>query len=161
MGLDSAGTNGHRSLLNPRYDFDSCGVGFVATLHARPSHETLRLALIALGRLAHRGAIAADGKSSDGVGVLTAVPRRFLLRETSLTPANEQPLAVGMLFLPRNEDVRREEQEQFSASLGEQGLQILGWRDVPVNRDVLGEIALACLPAIQQALVTERTEGHR
>jgi hypothetical protein len=63
------------SLLDPRFDSDSCGVGFVAQLSAEPSHTVLTHALTALARLAHRGAVAADGKSSDGVGVTTAIPR--------------------------------------------------------------------------------------
>ncbi len=67
------------TLLDPRFDHDSCGVGFVATLRNIPSHEILTQALTALARLAHRGAIAADGKSSDGVGIMTAIPREFLL----------------------------------------------------------------------------------
>src|ERR1700750_2026711 len=71
-----------RSLLDPRFDSDSCGVGFVAQLSAEPSHSILKRALTALARLAHRGAVAADGKSSDGVGVTTAIPRAWLLRET-------------------------------------------------------------------------------
>src|SRR5271157_1320332 len=70
------------SLLDPRFDSDSCGVGFVAQLSAEPSHRILAHALTALGRLEHRGAVAADGKSSDGVGVTTAIPRDWLLART-------------------------------------------------------------------------------
>src|ERR1700694_2299422 len=69
------------SLIDPRFDSDSCGVGFVAQLSAVPSHEILGKALTALARLAHRGAVAADGKSSDGVGVTTAIPRTWLLKQ--------------------------------------------------------------------------------
>src|SRR5436305_14419328 len=70
------------SLIDPRFDFDSCGVGFVAQLSAEPSHQILRHALTALPRLEHRGAVAADGKSSDGVGVTTAIPREWLLQQS-------------------------------------------------------------------------------
>src|ERR1017187_10174925 len=73
------------SLLDPRFDSESCGVGFVAQLSAEPSHTVLTHALTALARLAHRGAVAADGKSSDGVGVTTAVPRAWLLAQAGLT----------------------------------------------------------------------------
>src|ERR1700685_3111208 len=88
------------SLIDPRFDQDSCGVGFVATLRNQPSHEILSQALTALARLAHRGAIAADGKSSDGVGIMTAVPRQFLLDSTGVSLDAEQPLAVGVVFFP-------------------------------------------------------------
>src|SRR6201996_4948203 len=86
------------SLVDPRFDQDSCGVGFVATLRNQPSHEILTQALTALSRLAHRGAIAADGKSSDGVGIMTAVPRDFLLASTGITLPATAPLAVGVIF---------------------------------------------------------------
>src|ERR1035437_1309645 len=88
------------SLLDPRFDADSCGVGFVAQLSAEPSHAILAHALTALARLAHRGAGAADGKSSDGVGVTTTIPRAWLLGETGVTLSDEEPLGVAVLFLP-------------------------------------------------------------
>jgi glutamate synthase (NADPH/NADH) large chain len=136
-------------------------VGFVATLHGQSDHEILRLALTALGRLAHRGAIAADGKSSDGVGVQTAVPRNFLLSQTGITLRPDQPLAVGMLFLPQNEEHAQRDGQRFKACMSARGLEWLGWRDVPISRDVLGELALACLPVVRMALMTtsEGTNG--
>src|SRR5215467_2975646 len=73
------------SLVDERFDHDSCGVGFVAAVNGAPSHEILQQALTALSRLAHRGATAADGKSSDGVGVTTAVPRTLLLEEAGIS----------------------------------------------------------------------------
>ena len=90
------------NLLDPRFDHDSCGVGFVATLRNQPTHEILTQALTALARLAHRGAIAADGKSSDGVGIMTAIPREFLLASTGHSLSASQPLAVGVVFFPAN-----------------------------------------------------------
>src|SRR5947209_4762154 len=82
------------SLLDERFDHDSCGVGFVASIQAEPSHEILAHALTALARLAHRGATAADGKSSDGVGILTAVPREFLIRSENLSLSPSKTLGV-------------------------------------------------------------------
>src|SRR6201996_9709163 len=86
-----------KSLVDPRFDFDSCGVGFVARLTGEPSHAILQHALTALSRLEHRGAVAADGKSSDGVGVMTAVPRELLLAETGIALKPEEALGVGMV----------------------------------------------------------------
>ena len=88
------------NLLDPRFDHDSCGVGFVATLRNQPTHEILTQALTALARLAHRGAIAADGKSSDGVGIMTAIPRDFLLASIGLSLEAGKPLGVGVVFFP-------------------------------------------------------------
>src|SRR3569833_2637296 len=80
-----------KSLIDERFDHDSCGVGFVASVDAIATHTILEQALTALSRLAHRGAIAADGKSSDGVGILTAVPRELLLKATGVTLPADQP----------------------------------------------------------------------
>src|SRR5580704_10954812 len=91
------------SLLDQRFDQDSCGVGFVASVQSHSTHLILQQALTALSRLAHRGATAADGKSSDGVGVMTAIPRALLTRVANLTLNNSQLLGVGMLLLPPEE----------------------------------------------------------
>jgi glutamate synthase (ferredoxin) len=152
MGRSSS--SGGQNLLNSRFDHESCGVGFVATLHGRSEHEILRLTLTALGRLAHRGAIAADGKSSDGVGIQTAVPRNFLLSQTRMFLRPGQPLAVGMLFFPQDEHQAQLDAQRFKAAIYAQGFEWLAWRDVPIAREVLGEIALACMPVIRMALMT-------
>jgi len=153
MGCSSFSSGGG-NLVSSRFDHDSCGVGFVATLHGQSDHEILRLALTALGRLAHRGAIAADGKSSDGVGIQTAVPRNYLLTQTRFILRPEQPFAVGMLFLPQDEEQAQRDAQRFKACIYAQGFEWLGWRDVPVAREVLGEIAASSLPVIRQALMT-------
>src|SRR6202048_1913628 len=88
------------SLLDDSFDRDACGVGFVASTNAVASHVILQQALTALARLAHRGATAADGKSSDGVGVMTAIPRALLVKATNLAIRENQLLGVGMVLLP-------------------------------------------------------------
>ena len=143
-----------RTLLNPRFDHESCGVGFVATLRRASNHDILRLALTALARLAHRGAVAADRKSSDGVGILAAVPRSFLLRQTGIALPPERPLAVGMLFLPQDEAAAVRDAARFEECIASHGLQWLAWRDAPTRRGVLGQLALASVPIIRQALIT-------
>src|ERR1700722_4943058 len=87
------------NLLDSRFDQDSCGVGFVAQLSGDPSHEILQHALTALARLEHRGAVAADGKSSDGVGVMTAIPRDILLSPLGIELDHSKPLGVAVVFL--------------------------------------------------------------
>jgi glutamate synthase (NADPH/NADH) large chain len=137
------------SLIDPRFEHDSCGVGFVATTTAVPSHAILTDALTALARLAHRGAVASDGKSSDGVGITAAIPRELLLRAMKINLEPSKLLGVGMLFL---------EGEKTCAVLDEclqnHGFYLLGWRDVPVRPETLGEIALGTMPVIKQVLVT-------
>src|SRR6202522_3368100 len=145
------------NLLDSRFDHDSCGVGFVATLRNQPSHEILTQALTALARLAHRGAIAADGKSSDGVGIMTGIPREFLLAATGLSLQPSQPLAVGVIFFPSEAGLGQQALEQ---ALTAQGLEVLGWRVVPTREEVLGEIALSSIPVIRHLLVTASNADH-
>ncbi len=141
-----------RSLIDARFDQDSCGVGFVATTTGVSSHEIVQHALTALGRLAHRGATASDGKSSDGVGLMTAIPRDLLLRSAGLELAEGRDLAVGMVFLPEGETRMQAALERCLAS---HDLELLGWREVPVNTAALGEIALGAMPRILQAFVAD------
>src|SRR3984893_2355645 len=140
------------SLIDERFDHDSCGVGFVASVDGRPSHEILQQALTALARLAHRGATAADGKSSDGVGVMTAIPRAVILRDAGVSLADDQLLGVGMVLVPQ-EETRVE--ELLARCLASHDLSVIKWRDVPVHIDCLGEIALSTMPRIRQVLVVD------
>src|SRR5215210_3925963 len=86
-----------RGLYDPRFEHDACGIGFVTRLSGEPSHEIVRMALTAVGNMAHRGGVAADGKSGDGAGVLAQIPRRLFSHELRLRGI-ERPvddLAVG------------------------------------------------------------------
>jgi glutamate synthase (ferredoxin) len=144
-----------RGLYDPRFEHDACGIGFVAQLSGAPSHDILRMALTAVGNMAHRGGIAADGKSGDGAGVLTQIPRAFFARELERLGIDYpiDDLAVGMCFLPRDASQREASRQLMAAGLERYGLVLLGWRAVPVNGDALGERARASQPAIEQALV--------
>ena len=139
------------SLVDPRFEHEACGVGFVATLSNRPSHDILEKALTALARLEHRGAIAADGKSSDGIGITTAIPRNFLLASTGVILDVSQPLAVGVVFFPPH---TTESHVEFEQALADRSLKVLAWRDVPTRPEILGEIALSTLPVIRHVLIT-------
>ena len=107
----------------------------MAQLSAEPSHSILDHALTALARLEHRGAVAADGKSSDGVGVTTAIPRAWLLAQTGLTLGVERPLGVGVVFLPAED---AEQRVEIESALKTQSIDVLTWRAVPVRPEVLG-----------------------
>src|SRR5215475_5618471 len=127
-------------LLNSRFEHESCGVGFVATLHGRSEHEILRLTLTALGRLAHRGAVAADGKSSDGVGIMTQIPRSFLLRAAGLSLKSDRSLAVAVCFFPADRDPVPA-QKAFEEALKAQRCRLMAWREVPTHPEHLGQQA--------------------
>ena len=138
------------TLVDPRLDRESCGVGFVAQLSGQPSREILNHALTALSRLEHRGAVAADGKSSDGVGVTTAVPRNWLLAQAGIKLPPSSAFGVAVVFLPDDDAVQRQE---IDSALTAQDCRILAWRPVPVRPEVLGEIANSSRPAIWHVLI--------
>jgi glutamate synthase (ferredoxin) len=146
--------NVQQGLYDPRFEHDSCGVGFVARVSGAPSRELLNMGLEALSRLAHRGAVAADGRSGDGAGVTTAIPIRLLehfLREAGIEIDSRSRLALGMLFVSVDELVRAA--ETLDSALQLEGLKLLCWREVPVNLEALGQTALASMPVIRQAIV--------
>ncbi|MGH9583141.1 MAG: glutamate synthase central domain-containing protein, partial [Bryobacteraceae bacterium] len=122
----------------------------MATLTNQPSHDILEKALTALARLEHRGAIASDGKSSDGIGITTGIPRNFLLAESGVALAAEKPLAVGVVFFSKT----GESHAAIEKALAAQSLTVLAWRDVPTRPEILGEIALSTMPVIRQVLIT-------
>ena len=142
-------------LYDPLDEHDACGVGFVANVSGRATHQIVESALEALCNLTHRGAIDADGRTGDGAGLLTQLPLRFFRREAErLGQRPEDELAVGMFFLPRDEGAAgrcRQITLQVSESYG---LAPLGWRQVPVDENELGSKALATAPRIEQLLVT-------
>ena len=133
-------------------DHDACGTGFIAQLGHEASHEVVERGLVALQRLSHRGGIDADGTSGDGAGLMTSIPESFLRRVAGeLGIALPACFGVGMLFLP-SEDQARVRQEIESVAR-EMSLKCLGWREVPVNRAVLGAMAQKTLPSIQQCFL--------
>ena len=145
------------SLIDPRFDTDSCGVGFVASVAGESSHTIVAHALTALARLAHRGATAADGKSSDGVGLMTRIPRELLLKDARIALAADRILGVGVVFLPVDET--RAEQV-LQRCLASHDLEVLGWREVPTCADALGPIALGTMPRIRQVLIADKLDGE-
>ncbi len=154
-GARPSQANAPEDLLDPRFEHDSCGVGFVASTSRAGQaivHPILQHALTALARLAHRGAVAADGASSDGVGIMTGVPRVLLLDATGMSLRDDEPLGVGMLFAPADD---AEMPAAIENALGAHRLRAFAWRDVPVRTEVLGEMARSTMPRIRQVLVRD------
>ncbi|GAC1547730.1 MAG: glutamate synthase large subunit [Herpetosiphon sp.] len=142
-------------LYDPRWEHDACGIGFIAYRDGRATHAVVEMALTALRNLQHRGGVDADGKSGDGVGVLTQIPYALLADELQATgapvPARDD-LAVAQCFLPDNDTQRAQTliDEQIAAT----GHAPAVWRVVPTNEDALGERARELKPATMQALLT-------
>src|SRR3954466_10125749 len=151
-----------RGLYDPRFEHDACGIGFVAQLSGVVSHDILSMALTAVGNMAHRGGVGADGKSGDGAGVLTQIPRAFFARELAQLGVDYpiDDLAVGMIFLPRDKAQRELARQLVEQTLTQYGMTVLGWRVVPVDDSALGERASQSRPAIEQALIGHADGAH-
>ncbi len=143
-------------LYDPRDERDACGTGFVADIAGRPSHRIVEQAVEAVVNLTHRGAVSADGKTGDGAGVLTQLPRRLFMRELRRIGGRldrVEDLAVGVVFFPREADKRRLCQKIVEGTLIRWGIWTLGWREAPIDPDALGDKALRTLPDIQHLLL--------
>ncbi|HTD78785.1 MAG TPA: glutamate synthase central domain-containing protein, partial [Chloroflexota bacterium] len=151
-------------LYDPRFEHDACGVGFVARLSGQPGHDIVAKAVEAVANLSHRGAVAADGKSGDGSGVLTQIPRRLFAGEAERLGLGRledtDRLGVGMLFLPAD-DVQGQSETCVEQAIERLGLRLLGWRDVPIDAEQLGVAARTTLPRIRQALIVPASGDTR
>ena len=146
-----------KDLYDPFFEHDSCGVGFVAHVNGTRTHDIVANGITILKNLVHRGAIGGDQKTGDGAGMLTQVPHEFLAAECAEAgfglPA-AGGYGVAMLFLPRAQTKRREAKDIFESVVRGEGGVVLGWRDVPVRPDCLGDMAAASMPFVSQAFVT-------
>ncbi|SKA75952.1 glutamate synthase (NADPH/NADH) large chain [Prosthecobacter debontii] len=140
---------------------DACGVGFVANIHGKRSRDILEMAICGVCNVQHRGAVDADRVTGDGAGVLTQIPHKVLMPEVEKMGhklEHEMDLAVGVFFLPNDETQRLKIQLVAEGILRNRDIKVLGWRDVPVNPNELGEKARRTMPFIQH-LFMERPEG--
>ncbi|MFD9058176.1 glutamate synthase large subunit [Streptomyces sp. M10] len=140
-----------QGLYDPRNEHDACGVGFVATLTGEPSHTLVDQALTVLRNLEHRGATGSEPDSGDGAGILTQVPDAFLRETAGFELPEAGAYAVGIAFLP--EAGTDEAAARIDALAAEEGLTVLGWREVPVAPALLGATARATMPAFRQLFV--------
>ncbi len=141
-------------LYHPDFERENCGFGLIAQMDDKPSHWLLKTAIGALARLTHRGAVAADGKTGDGCGLLLKKPDGFLrARAAELGFALADNYAVGMIFLNQDANKATQARTRLEKELKAEGLDVLGWRTVPTNPDACGEEALASLPLIEQIFV--------
>lgn len=154
--MRSASHPARQGMYDPRNEHDACGVGFVATLTGEASHELVEQALTVLRNLEHRGATGSEPDSGDGAGILVQVPDAFL-RETvtgfELPEAGSY--AVGIAFLPGEEADRADAVGRIERIAVDEGLTVLGWREVPVAPELLGNGARTTMPAFAQLFVTD------
>ncbi|WP_434930288.1 glutamate synthase large subunit [Shewanella sp. HL-SH5] len=142
------------SLYHPSFERDNCGFGLIAQMDGDASHRIVRTAIHGLDRMKHRGGIAADGRTGDGCGLLMQMPTEFF---EAIAAENDWHLsrkfAVGMFFLSQDQQKADEAKFILEKELQRETLSVAGWRKVPVNPDVLGEIGRNSLPQIYQVLI--------
>jgi glutamate synthase (ferredoxin) len=157
--ISQQGYAGQRWLVEER---DACGVGFIVDRQGRASQDLVQKALIALGCMEHRGGCSADQDSGDGAGVMTGIPWKLLNQWASrqgIASLSPNSTGVGMVFLPQETAQATLARQITETILAEEGLQLVGWRIVPVNPAVLGSQARANQPQIEQVIVTANP-GH-
>ncbi|CAA9493330.1 MAG: Glutamate synthase [NADPH] large chain [uncultured Solirubrobacteraceae bacterium] len=147
-------------LYDPRFEHDACGVAMVARLDNQPTHEVVQRALEALDNLEHRGAEGADVKTGDGAGILTQIPHDFFRSEVDFELPARGQYGVGVCFLPQDPDLRRKLEQLLELNVRVEGQIVLGWREVPVDEEHVGETANRSRPHIKQLFI-EAGPGYR
>lgn len=148
-------------VYNPDQEHDACGVGLVASIDGKPRREVVVAGIQALKAVWHRGAVDADGKTGDGAGIHLEIPQEFFYEQIARTghEASGRPIALGMIFLPRTDYAAQEVCRTIVESeLLHFGYYIYGWRQVPVNTDVIGAKANATRPEIEQIMFDNPAE---
>ncbi|GAB2267141.1 Ferredoxin-dependent glutamate synthase [Dionaea muscipula] len=134
----------------------ACGVGFIANLNNKESHQIVKDALVALGCMEHRGGCSADNDSGDGAGVMTSIPWELFdtwANEQGLAPFDKSHTGVGMVFLPRDNALMEDAKNVIINTFTQEGLEVVGWRSVPTNVSIVGKFAKETMPNIQQIFV--------
>ncbi|MCD9186139.1 MAG: glutamate synthase large subunit [Pyrinomonadaceae bacterium] len=150
-----------QGLYSPQFEHDSCGVGFIADIYGRKSHKILKNALDILCKMEHRGAIGAEENVGDGAGVLTQLPHKLFRKECEklhITLPNPDDYAVGMVFLPQDEEKRKICEAKLKEVFEAENLNVLGWRDVPFDNSALGKRSKDAQPFIRQVFVGKKDE---
>ncbi|EFL14605.1 glutamate synthase(NADPH) large subunit [Streptomyces sp. C] len=156
------GRPAQQGMYDPRNEKDACGVGFVANLTGEATHTLVEQALTVLRNLEHRGATGSEPDSGDGAGILSQVPDAFLREVAGFELPEAGAYAVGIAFLPADGTAQAVAVERIEAIAAEENLTVLGWREVPVTPDLLGNGARTTMPAFSQLFVsggTSRTES--
>src|SRR5205823_3717144 len=145
-----------QGLYDPRYEHDSCGVGFVVDLKSRKSHTIVEQALQILLNLEHRGACGCEKDTGDGAGIVVQTPHAFLAKECGrlgIRLPGPGEYGVGSVFLPTDPADRRRVEGLFEQVAREEGQTVLGWRDVPVAPAPLGKTAREAMPVLRQVFI--------
>ncbi|MEE3398660.1 MAG: glutamate synthase subunit alpha, partial [Eubacterium sp.] len=150
-----------KGLYDASFEHDNCGIGAVVQMDGERSHALVADALSIVENLEHRAGKDAEGKTGDGVGILTQIPHKFfkkVMAEKDVTLGDERSYGVGMFFFSQDDLERRQSKRTFETIVKKSGLALLGWRQVSISPNVLGSKARECMPDIEQVFI-DRPEG--
>ena len=146
----------NEGLYNREFEHDNCGIGAVVNIHGKKSHQIVADALKIVENLEHRAGKDAEGKTGDGVGILTQISHKFFskaCKEAGIEIGGEREYGIGMFFFPQNELRLSQAKKMFEIIVEKEGMRFLGWREVPTAPSVLGEKARECMPHICQGFI--------
>ncbi|SET53354.1 glutamate synthase (NADH) large subunit [Oceanobacillus limi] len=150
-----------QGLYHPDFEHEACGIGMIANINGKKTHNIVQNAINILCNMEHRGGQSADTSTGDGAGILTQIPNRFFqkqcLKENIHLPRKGE-YGVGMFFLPNNLDMRMECKQLVESIIQEEGQTCLGWRPVPLNESFIGKVAAKSKPTIRQVFVQKSEE---
>ena len=145
-----------QGLYDPRFEHDNCGIGSVVNIKGIKTHETVENALKIVENLKHRAGKDAEGKTGDGVGILLQISHKFFKKACEpleIRLGEERDYGIGMFFFPQEELKRNQAKKMFEVIVEKEGMEFLGWREVPTYPQILGKKAVDCMPYIMQAFV--------
>jgi glutamate synthase (ferredoxin) len=145
-----------QGLYDPRFEHDNCGIGAVVNIKGIKTHETVANALKIVENLEHRAGKDAEGKTGDGVGILLQISHKFFSKEAkslNIALGGERDYGIGMFFFPQDELYRNQAKKMFEIIVEKEGMEFLGWRNVPVVPGILGQKAVECMPCIMQGFI--------
>ena len=148
-------------IYDPGMEHDACGIGAIVDLKGNPSHDTVDKALKIVEKLEHRAGKDASGKTGDGVGLMIQVPHKLMVKAAAalgIVLGDVRDYGVGMFFFPQDGLKRAQAKKMMEIIIAKEGMDFLGWRDVPTHPEILGQKALDCMPCICQCFVA-RPEG--
>ncbi len=145
-----------QGLYDPRFEHDACGIGAIVNIKGIKSHQTVERALGIVENLRHRAGKDADGKTGDGVGILLQVSHKFFSKaaqQIGITLGGEREYGIGQFFFPQGEFKRNQAKKMLEVIVAKEGMEFLGWREVPIHPDQLSEKARGAMPCIMQAFI--------
>lgn len=156
--------SGGSGLYRQTFEHDNCGIGAVVNIKGVKTHETVENALKIVENLEHRAGKDAEGKTGDGVGILLQISHRFFsktCKSLGIFLGSEREYGIGMFFFPQDELKRNQAKKMFEIIVEKEGLELLGWREVPTVPKVLGHKALECMPCIMQAFIKKPNDVEK